>query len=157
MTTDSDSKPKPSKVEAIKTQSDFLRGTILEGLADTSTGAIAADDTQLSKFHGIYQQDDRDPPSSIGCRQQQLQHQPHIIASNTTTNDMTMTIDGLAGVPVPRAASVAHAASSRPFDERLGHYDLMCLLSASSTHYNGLLPGNPHAAQRLPHTHHRRR
>jgi sulfite reductase (NADPH) hemoprotein beta-component len=55
-----DSAPKPSKVEGIKASSDFLRGTILEGLADTSTGAIAADDTQLSKFHGIYQQDDRD-------------------------------------------------------------------------------------------------
>ena len=60
MTIDSDSKPKPSKVELIKEHSDFLRGTILEGLADASTGAIATDDTQLSKFHGIYQQDDRD-------------------------------------------------------------------------------------------------
>ena len=37
MITDNDSKPKPSKVEAIKAQSDFLRGTILEGLADTET------------------------------------------------------------------------------------------------------------------------
>jgi sulfite reductase (NADPH) hemoprotein beta-component len=46
--------------EAIKENSNYLRGTILEGLADTSTGAISADDTQLTKFHGIYQQDDRD-------------------------------------------------------------------------------------------------
>jgi sulfite reductase (NADPH) hemoprotein beta-component len=60
MTSDNDSSPKPSKVEVIKAESDFLRGTILEGLADANTGAIAADDTQLSKFHGIYQQDDRD-------------------------------------------------------------------------------------------------
>ncbi|MBO08635.1 MAG: sulfite reductase [Acidobacteria bacterium] len=60
MTADTDPGPKPSKVEVIKAESDFLRGTILEGLADTSTGAIAADDTQLSKFHGVYQQDDRD-------------------------------------------------------------------------------------------------
>ena len=51
---------KLSKVEAIKAASHSLRGTILEGLADTSTGAIAQDDTQLTKFHGIYQQDDRD-------------------------------------------------------------------------------------------------
>ncbi len=48
------------KNEGIKTSSNFLRGTILEGLADLSTGALAADDTQLTKFHGIYQQDDRD-------------------------------------------------------------------------------------------------
>ena len=27
---------------------------------DTSTGALAPSDTQLTKFHGIYQQDDRD-------------------------------------------------------------------------------------------------
>ncbi len=49
-----------SKVEKIKDASNYLRGTILEGLADSTTGAIAADDTQLTKFHGIYQQDDRD-------------------------------------------------------------------------------------------------
>ena len=32
----------------------------LESLADPVTGAIADDDTQLIKFHGSYQQDDRD-------------------------------------------------------------------------------------------------
>ncbi|MGF1449441.1 MAG: NADPH-dependent assimilatory sulfite reductase hemoprotein subunit [Opitutales bacterium] len=52
--------PKLSKNEGLKETSNFLRGTILEGLADTTTGAISDDDTQLTKFHGIYQQDDRD-------------------------------------------------------------------------------------------------
>jgi len=51
---------KLSANEGIKENSNFLRGTILEGLADTSTGALSDDDTQLTKFHGIYQQDDRD-------------------------------------------------------------------------------------------------
>lgn len=51
---------KLSKNEHLKEASHFLRGTILEGLADVSTGAISDDDTQLTKFHGIYQQDDRD-------------------------------------------------------------------------------------------------
>jgi len=46
--------------ESIKEASNYLRGTILEGLADEVTGAIAADDTQLTKFHGTYMQDDRD-------------------------------------------------------------------------------------------------
>ena len=46
--------------EQIKDASNYLRGTLLEGLADTSTGGLCADDTQLTKFHGIYQQDDRD-------------------------------------------------------------------------------------------------
>ena len=46
--------------EAIKEASNFLRGTIADGLQRTETGSIADDDTQLTKFHGIYQQDDRD-------------------------------------------------------------------------------------------------
>lgn len=49
-----------SPVEGIKLRSNFLRGTLVESLADTATGALAEDDTQLSKFHGFYQQDQRD-------------------------------------------------------------------------------------------------
>ncbi|HVB66615.1 MAG TPA: NADPH-dependent assimilatory sulfite reductase hemoprotein subunit [Acetobacteraceae bacterium] len=49
-----------SRNETIKAASRLLRGTIAEGLAEAITGAIAEDDTQLTKFHGIYQQDDRD-------------------------------------------------------------------------------------------------
>jgi sulfite reductase (NADPH) hemoprotein beta-component len=60
MISDSQSAPQLHKNEGIKTRSNYLKGTILEGLADTSTGAIAADDQQLTKFHGLYQQDDRD-------------------------------------------------------------------------------------------------
>jgi len=46
--------------EGIKTRSNYLRGTIAEGLADLSTGSLCEDDQQLIKFHGSYQQDDRD-------------------------------------------------------------------------------------------------
>lgn len=52
--------PPPITNEDIKSASNFLRGTILEGLADESTGAISASDAQLTKFHGTYMQDDRD-------------------------------------------------------------------------------------------------
>jgi len=51
---------KPSANEEIKAHSNFLRGTIAEGLADATTGAMPAADQQLLKFHGTYQQDDRD-------------------------------------------------------------------------------------------------
>jgi len=54
------SKPAPSKNEGIKARSRALRGTIAEGIANVVTGALAEDDTQLTKFHGFYQQDDRD-------------------------------------------------------------------------------------------------
>lgn len=49
-----------SEVEKIKYQSNFLRGTLAESLVDPITGSIAPDDRQISKFHGIYQQFDRD-------------------------------------------------------------------------------------------------
>ncbi|MGB0373190.1 MAG: NADPH-dependent assimilatory sulfite reductase hemoprotein subunit [Opitutales bacterium] len=53
--------PRPlHRNEGLKTKSNYLRGTILEGLADPMSGAVSDDDTQLMKFHGIYQQDDRD-------------------------------------------------------------------------------------------------
>ena len=49
-----------SPVERIKRDSRLLRGTLIESLADPLTGAIREDDTVLVKFHGSYQQDDRD-------------------------------------------------------------------------------------------------
>lgn len=49
-----------SENETIKEASNYLRGTIARGLADPVTGGIAASDQQLLKFHGVYQQDDRD-------------------------------------------------------------------------------------------------
>jgi sulfite reductase (NADPH) hemoprotein beta-component len=47
-------------VEAIKRDSARLRGTLLESLADPVTGALREDDQVLIKYHGSYQQDDRD-------------------------------------------------------------------------------------------------
>ncbi|KAF5369235.1 hypothetical protein D9757_010016 [Collybiopsis confluens] len=55
-----EAEPDPITNEHIKAASNYLRGTILEGLEDSSTGALAPSDGQLTKFHGIYQQDDRD-------------------------------------------------------------------------------------------------
>jgi sulfite reductase (NADPH) hemoprotein beta-component len=49
-----------SPVERIKKQSEGLRGTIPDSLDKEITGAISEDDQALIKFHGMYQQDDRD-------------------------------------------------------------------------------------------------
>lgn len=49
-----------SSTERIKTSSDALRGTLKESLQDDITGALREDDRSLIKFHGMYQQDDRD-------------------------------------------------------------------------------------------------
>lgn len=51
---------KLSPVERIKQGSDGLRGTIKDGLLGELSGAIADSDQNLVKFHGMYQQDDRD-------------------------------------------------------------------------------------------------
>jgi sulfite reductase (NADPH) hemoprotein beta-component len=49
-----------SHVEKIKRESRHLRGTLVESLQEPITGSIREDDTVLIKFHGTYQQDDRD-------------------------------------------------------------------------------------------------
>jgi len=51
---------KHSDVEKIKVDSNYLRGTITPSLKNEITGGVADDDLMLVKFHGIYQQDDRD-------------------------------------------------------------------------------------------------
>ena len=46
--------------ERLKAESNFLRGTIAEDLKDNVTGGFTADNFQLIRTHGMYQQDDRD-------------------------------------------------------------------------------------------------
>ncbi len=46
--------------ERIKGESNYLRGTISDDLTDRMTGGFSADNFQLIRFHGMYQQDDRD-------------------------------------------------------------------------------------------------
>jgi len=46
--------------EVIKAESNFLRGTLQQSVHDELTGALSPADAQISKFHGFYEQDDRD-------------------------------------------------------------------------------------------------
>ena len=52
--------PKQTHNEEIKTAIPTLAGTIAATLADTALDRFSDDDNQFLKFHGIYQQDDRD-------------------------------------------------------------------------------------------------
>ncbi|QDA61805.1 NADPH-dependent assimilatory sulfite reductase hemoprotein subunit [Hymenobacter jejuensis] len=52
--------PKLSEVEHVKDASNYLRGTLRESVQNRITGALNPDDTHLIKFHGSYQQTDRD-------------------------------------------------------------------------------------------------
>jgi sulfite reductase (NADPH) hemoprotein beta-component len=49
-----------NKAEGIKVKSKKLRGTLDESLENPITGSLFEDDQTVIKFHGIYQQDDRD-------------------------------------------------------------------------------------------------
>ncbi|MHB2093008.1 assimilatory sulfite reductase (NADPH) hemoprotein subunit [Pantoea dispersa] len=51
---------KLSDAERLKKQSNYLRGTILEDLDNGLTGGFTGDNFLLIRFHGMYQQDDRD-------------------------------------------------------------------------------------------------
>lgn len=54
------SKEKLSDNERLKSQSKHLRGTLTDDLANPLTGGFEGDNFQLIRFHGMYQQDDRD-------------------------------------------------------------------------------------------------
>ncbi|MDN3016373.1 assimilatory sulfite reductase (NADPH) hemoprotein subunit [Paenibacillus sp. BSR1-1] len=51
---------KPSDVERIKEESNYLRGTLTEVMLDRLSAGIPDDDNRLMKHHGSYLQDDRD-------------------------------------------------------------------------------------------------
>lgn len=52
--------PAPSKNELLKQNDPSLAGNLAATLADPALDRFSADDEQFIKFHGIYQQDDRD-------------------------------------------------------------------------------------------------
>ena len=60
MSTAATPEKKPSRNEELKTAIPTLAGNIAATLADASMACFSTDDEQFLKFHGIYQQDDRD-------------------------------------------------------------------------------------------------
>src|SRR5262245_23664955 len=58
--------PKLSPVEGIKADSRHLRGTIAEEIADPAVDHLGEANKQLLKFHGSYQQEDRDARKTRG-------------------------------------------------------------------------------------------
>src|SRR6516225_4982991 len=52
--------PKLTRNEGLKEGNPLLSGTIAQSLADASAERFSEDDYEFLKFHGIYQQDDRD-------------------------------------------------------------------------------------------------
>jgi sulfite reductase (ferredoxin) len=65
--------PERSRVERLKEASGHLRAALAEELEDSGP-AFTADSTQILKFHGIYQQDDRDVRSERRRRGLDVDH-----------------------------------------------------------------------------------
>src|SRR5881628_4273225 len=55
-----DSAAKLTRNEGLKEANPLLTGTIHQTLANSAIDSFSADDYEFLKFHGIYQQDDRD-------------------------------------------------------------------------------------------------
>jgi sulfite reductase (NADPH) hemoprotein beta-component len=91
---------KRAKNEIIKENSHLLRGTIAEGLADVSTGAISEDDSQLTKFHGTYLQDDRDVRPERAKKKLEKAYSFMIrvrLPGGVTTSKQWLQLDAIAG------------------------------------------------------------
>ncbi|HUE70243.1 MAG TPA: NADPH-dependent assimilatory sulfite reductase hemoprotein subunit [Pirellulaceae bacterium] len=73
---------KPSPVEGLKEQSQFLRGTMPEELRDDNDHFGKTSETLL-KFHGTYQQDDRDERGTAGVNAEGKKNKSYIFMVRT--------------------------------------------------------------------------
>ncbi len=88
-----------SKNESIKANSNHIRGRIREEL-DVETPAFTEESEQLLKFHGIYQQDDRDKRKEARARGLDKHHQLMIrtrIPGGVVSADAYLAHDDIAG------------------------------------------------------------
>jgi sulfite reductase (NADPH) hemoprotein beta-component len=92
--------PTVTPVERIKAASRYLRGSIVESLADAVTGGLREDDQHLLKFHGSYQQDDRDLREERRLAKLEPAYSFMIrtrLPGGVCTPAQWLTLDGLAG------------------------------------------------------------
>lgn len=90
---------KLSQEEFIKEKSNYLRGTITESLRDPLTGALSPDDVKLIKFHGSYQQQDRDLESERRRQKLEPLYQFMVrvrVPGGITTSEQWLVLDKLA-------------------------------------------------------------
>jgi len=86
-----------SKVEIAKREGRQLRGTIAETLASEATH-FGHDDLQLLKFHGTYQQDDRDLRKARGEEEKSYSFMIRVaLPAGLLTSEQYLAFDDLAG------------------------------------------------------------
>jgi sulfite reductase (NADPH) hemoprotein beta-component len=100
MTNETDATKKLNPNEGIKAESHHLRGTIAEQMADPSTTHISEENSQLTKFHGLYQQDDRDQRIALKRAGKEKAYQFMLrvrLPGGRATPQQWLTLDRLAG------------------------------------------------------------
>jgi sulfite reductase (ferredoxin) len=95
--------PKRSKVELIKEKSDFLRHPLMQELV-TAEPNISEEAVQLMKFHGSYQQDNREARTFGAGKSYQFMMRTRQPAG-TVTNQLYLVMDELADLVSPSAAA----------------------------------------------------
>jgi sulfite reductase (ferredoxin) len=109
------SKPaKRSKVELIKEKSDFLRHPLMQELV-TEEPNISEDAVQLMKFHGSYQQDNREQRTFGAGKSYQFMmrtRQP----SGAVTNQLYLVMDELADLVSCNSVQDLNAHCLKQFD-----------------------------------------
>ena len=88
-----------SAVEVVKASSRHLRGSLADELAD-GTPQFAADSTHLLKFHGIYQQDDRDLRKARAAKRLPLEYSCMVrtsVPGGVLTAQQWLALDDVAG------------------------------------------------------------
>lgn len=91
-------KKKLAAVEVIKGESQFLRGSIPQDLLEDDNPQFAKPNTQLLKFHGTYQQDDRDArnkkePGGKSTKQYSMMTRTRIPGGRLTSEQMIAHLD----------------------------------------------------------------
>jgi sulfite reductase (NADPH) hemoprotein beta-component len=89
----------PSEVEHIKSESNYLRGALVETMSNPITGGLPEDDNRLLKFHGSYMQDDRDLRNEREKQKLEPAFQFMIrvvLPSGVATSEQWLAMDGLA-------------------------------------------------------------
>ena len=88
----------PSANEGVKRESHHLRGALRAELADGTSG-FSGDGQNLLKFHGIYQQDDRDTRRALASKRKELDYTCMVRASvpgGALTGAQWLAMDALA-------------------------------------------------------------
>ncbi len=85
--------------ETLKARSRHLRGTLAAELSDDTAGAFSTEATSLLKFHGVYQQDDRDTRRDRTRAKEPLDHSCMVrvaIPGGRVTAEQYLAMDALA-------------------------------------------------------------